>query len=64
MVAFSFPLGRRDEVPKVIHLKNFMGPGTLCGIGDPAPDEVTLRPEKVTCARCLTMMGRRTANRR
>ena len=46
-------------MPSTVHFKNFLGPGTLCGIINPAPGTaITSQPEKVTCERCLARMGR------
>jgi hypothetical protein len=46
-------------MPSTVHFQNFLGPGTLCGIFNPAPGiTITSQPEKVTCERCLALMGR------
>jgi hypothetical protein len=40
-----------------IHFRNFMGPGTLCGVAS-ADVLITPRPEQATCKACLARMGR------
>jgi hypothetical protein len=42
---------------RVVHFKNFFGPGALC-FDDQASDPRTPIPEQVTCLRCLGLMGR------
>jgi hypothetical protein len=57
--------GERLTSVVVVHFKNFMGPGALCGapvppeFGAAAGETVTLVPDKVTCPRCLARMGRK-----
>jgi hypothetical protein len=47
-------------VPDTVHYRYFLGQGTLCGLFVLSDsDSVTFHPEKVTCEKCLGLMGRR-----
>lgn len=44
-------------MPTLIHFRNFLGSGALCGAAAPG-EGVTLQPGEVTCGKCLALIGR------